>query len=103
MNITDGAKHRIRRNFGKIGKTIDIPNLIEVQKQSYERFLQKDVPAEERKEFGLQSPFKSIFPIHDFSGTSSLEFVKYTFEEAKYDEFECINKGLTYEGPLLLK
>jgi DNA-directed RNA polymerase subunit beta len=102
MNITDGATHRIRRNFGKIGKTIDIPNLIEVQKQSYERFLQKDVPAEERKEFGLQSPFKSIFPIHDFSGTSSLEFVKYTFEEAKYDEFECINKGMTFEAPIRL-
>lgn len=102
MYKTDGAKHRIRRNFGKIGKTIDIPNLIEVQKQSYERFLQKDISAEERKEFGLQSPFKSIFPIHDFSGTSSLEFVKYTFEDSKYDELECINKGMTYEAPIRL-
>jgi DNA-directed RNA polymerase subunit beta len=102
MDTTDGARHRIRRNFGKIGKTIDIPNLIEVQKQSYERFLQKDVPADERQDHGLQSPFKSIFPIHDFSGTSSLEFVKYTFEEAKYDESECLNKGMTFEAPIRL-
>jgi len=102
MKSTDGARHRIRRNFGKIGKTIDIPNLIEVQKHSYDRFLQKDVSPEERKDFGLQSPFKSVFPIRDFSGTSSLEFVKYTFEEPKYDEDECLNKGMTYEAPFRL-
>ena len=102
MKSTDGARHRIRRNFGKIGKTIDIPNLIEVQKHSYNRFLQKDVSPEERKDFGLQSPFKSVFPIRDFSGTSSLEFVKYTFEEPKYDEDECLNKGMTYEAPFRL-
>ncbi len=98
----EGTRNRIRRNFGKIGKTIDIPNLIEVQKQSYDRLLQKDVPADERKEIGLQSPFKSVFPISDFSGTSSLEFVKYTFEESKYSEEECLNKGMTYEAPLRL-
>ena len=102
MNQKDGFKHRIRRKFGMIGKTIDIPNMIEVQKQSYDRFLQKDIPAEERKEIGLQSPFKSVFPIHDFSGTSSLEFVRYTFEDPKYDEEECLNKGMTYEAPLRL-
>ncbi len=102
MEAMDGAIHRVRRNFGKIGKTIDIPNLIEVQKQSYERFLQKDELPEERQDIGLQSPFKSVFPISDFSGTSSLEFVKYTFEKAKYDEDECLNKGMTYEAPLRL-
>jgi DNA-directed RNA polymerase subunit beta len=102
MKEIEGIRHRIRRNFGKIGKTIDIPNLIEVQKQSYERLLQKDVPSEERKDIGLQSPFKSVFPISDFSGTSSLEFVKYTFEDAKYSEDECLNKGMSYESPLRL-
>lgn len=102
MNKMEGTRHRIRRDFGKIGKTIDIPNLIEVQKQSYDRLLQKDIPAEERKDIGLQSPFKSVFPISDFSGTSSLEFVKYTFEDAKYSEDECLNKGMTYESPLRL-
>jgi DNA-directed RNA polymerase subunit beta len=98
----EGAKHRVRRSFGKIGKTIDIPNLIEVQKHSYDRFLQKDVSPDERKDYGLQSPFQSVFPIQDFSGTSSLEFVKYTFEESKYDEDECLNKGMTYEAPFRL-
>ncbi|MBW2610381.1 MAG: DNA-directed RNA polymerase subunit beta [Deltaproteobacteria bacterium] len=102
MKAKEGVIHRIRRNFGKIGKTIDIPNLIEVQKQSYGRLLQKDVRPEERKDFGLQSPFKNVFPIQDFSGTSSLEFVKYKFEDPKYDEDECLNKGMTYEAPLRL-
>jgi len=102
MKSNDGISNRIRRNFGKIEKTIDIPDLIEVQKISYERFLQKDVVPEERKEIGLQSAFKSVFPIRDFSGTSSLEFVRYHFEDIKYDEDECLNKGMTYEAPLKL-
>jgi len=102
MEVKDGARSRIRINFGKIDKTIDIPNLIEMQKQSYERLLQKDIPPEERKEIGLQGAYKSVFPITDFSGTSSLEFVKYTFEDIKYDEDECLNKGMTYEAPLKL-
>ncbi|MFC1838770.1 DNA-directed RNA polymerase subunit beta [Thermodesulfobacteriota bacterium] len=102
MKEMEGARLRVRRNFGKIGKTIDIPNLIEVQKHSYDRFLQKDIQPEDRESAGLQSPFKSVFPIQDFSGTSSLEFVKYTFEEAKYDETECLSKGLTYDAPLRL-
>ena len=102
MNPNDGVSHRMRRNFGKIEKIIEIPNLIEIQKQSYERFLQKDVPVEERKDTGLQGAFKSVFPISDFSGSSSLEFVKYTFEAAKYSEEECLSKGMTYEAPLKL-
>jgi DNA-directed RNA polymerase subunit beta len=102
MKSNDGVSHRIRRNFGKIEKIIDIPNLIEIQKQSYERFLQKEVPPEQRKDIGLQGAFKSVFPISDFSGSSSLEFVKYTFEPAKYSEEECLNKGMTFEAPLKL-
>jgi DNA-directed RNA polymerase subunit beta len=102
MNTMAGHNHRIRRNFGKIDKIIDIPNLIEIQRQSYERFLQRDIPPEERQDIGLQGAFKSVFPIRDFSGTSSLEFIKYTFEDFKYDEDECMNKGMTYEAPLKL-
>ncbi|MBW1997673.1 MAG: DNA-directed RNA polymerase subunit beta [Deltaproteobacteria bacterium] len=102
MKKNEGVSHRIRRNFGKIEKIIDIPNLIEIQKQSYERFLQKDVPPEERMDIGLQGAFKSVFPIRDFSGTSSLEFIRYAFEEPKYGEDECINKGMTYEALLRL-
>jgi DNA-directed RNA polymerase subunit beta len=102
MKEMNGVRRRVRRNFGKIGKTIDIPNLIEVQKHSYERFLQMDIKPEDREDTGLQSPFKSVFPIQDFSNTSSLEFVKYSFEPAKYDETECLSKGMTYEAPLRL-
>ena len=69
---TEGANHRIRRNFGKIGKTIDIPNLIEVQKQSYERFLQKEMSHLKSERRLVFRAFKSVFPIRDFSGSSSL-------------------------------
>jgi DNA-directed RNA polymerase subunit beta len=102
MKSNGGVSHRIRRNFGKIDKIIGIPDLIEIQKQSYERFLQKDVPSDQRKDIGLQGALKSVFPISDFSGSSSLEFVKYSFEPAKYSEEECLNKGMTYEAPLKL-
>jgi DNA-directed RNA polymerase subunit beta len=102
MSEMDGRSKRIRRSFGKIHKVIGIPNLIEMQKRSYADFLQKDVPAEERLDIGLQGAFRSVFPIHDFSGTSSLEFVKYTFDKAKYDEDDCMNKGMTFEAPLRL-
>ena len=88
MEANPGIRHRIRRNFKDIPKTIDIPNLIEVQKHSYDRLLQKDIVPGERSDIGLQGPFKSVFPISDFSGTSSLEFVKYSFEQSKYDEEE---------------
>lgn len=102
MKVWDGGSRRIRRNFGKIDKIIEIPNLIEIQRRSYERFLQMDVAPEERADVGLQGAFKSVFPISDFSGSSSLEFIKYSFEDAKYSESECINKGMTYEAPLKL-
>ena len=93
---------RPRRNFGKIEKVVDIPSLIEVQQRSYESFLQKEVSPEQREDVGLQGAFKSVFPIHDFAGTASLEFVKYSFEEIKYDEEDCLNKGMSYEAPLKL-
>jgi DNA-directed RNA polymerase subunit beta len=102
MSEMDGRSKRVRRSFGKIHKVVGIPNLIEMQKRSYEDFLQKDVPAEERLEIGLQGAFKSVFPIHDFSGTSSLEFVRYNFEKPKYDQEDCIHKGMTFEAPLRL-
>ena len=102
MKAQGSMARRIRKSFRKIDKIIDIPNLIEMQKKSYERFLQRDIPPEERKEIGLQGAFKNVFPIRDFSGTSSLEFVKYAFEDAKYSEDECLNKGMTYEALLRL-
>jgi DNA-directed RNA polymerase subunit beta len=91
---------RIRKNFGKIEQIADMPNLIEMQRHSYERFLQKDVPPDQREDIGLQAVFNSVFPIKDFSGMSSLEFVAYSFDEVKYDVEECLAKGMTYEAPL---
>src|SRR2546426_7361332 len=91
---------RFRRRFGRIKKIIDLPYLIEIQKNSYELFLQKDVPAAQRQNLGLQEVFKSVFPIKDFNETASLEFVSYSLGEAKYDVEECHQRGMTYAAPL---
>ncbi|MGA9520729.1 MAG: DNA-directed RNA polymerase subunit beta [Myxococcaceae bacterium] len=91
---------RVRKSFAKIQKIIDIPNLINIQKQSYEKFLQADVPPEKREDLGLQGVFKSVFPIRDFNETSSLEFVSYHLEKPKYDVDECHQRGMTYSAPI---
>ncbi len=91
-----------RKSFGNIKTKLEVPHLLELQKQSYKKFLQMDEPPSERDEIGLQGAFKSVFPIIDFAGNASLEFVKYTFEEPKYSEEECVNKGSTYETALRL-
>src|SRR5436309_3390943 len=91
---------RVRKNYAKITKIIDIPNRIDIQKQSYEKFLQKDIPQEQREDVGLQGVFKSVFPIKDFSETSSLEFVSYTLDKPKYDVDECRQRGMTFAAPI---
>jgi DNA-directed RNA polymerase subunit beta len=91
---------RIRHSFGKITQIIDIPNLIDIQKRSYEKFLQANVPQNERTDIGLQGVFKSVFPIRDFNGTSELTFVGYTLERPKYDVEECIQRGMTFAAPI---
>jgi DNA-directed RNA polymerase subunit beta len=90
---------RIRRFFSKIPSILEIPNLIEIQKQSFERFLQTNVEPEKRENTGLQAVFNSVFPIKDFNETASLEFVGYTLEEPKYDVQECLQRGMTYAAP----
>src|SRR5260370_30756961 len=94
---------RLRRSFGKIKKIIDIPNLIEIQKRSYDEFLQSDVTAENRADTGLQGVFKSVFPIKDFNETASLEFVSYELGNPKYDLDECHQRGMTYAAPIKVK
>jgi DNA-directed RNA polymerase subunit beta len=89
-----------RKNFGRIKKIMDIPNLIDIQKKSYEKFLQKDSDPLKRSSFGLQGAFKSVFPISDFSGKCSLEFVSYKIGNVRYDVKECVQKGMTYAAPL---
>ena len=91
---------RARRTFAKIAKIIDIPNLIDIQKQSYEKFLQKDIAIEKREDVGLQGVFKSVFPIKDFTETSSLVFVSYTLDKPKYDVDECRQRGMTFAAPI---
>ena len=94
------GRKRIRKNFGRIPEVASMPNLIEVQKFSYDQFLQMDARPGERLDEGLQCVFTSIFPISDFSETSTLEFVQYEFEDPKYDVEECQQRGMTYAAPL---
>ncbi len=91
---------RIRRSFGRIPEVAPMPNLIDVQRASYEGFLQKDTNHDSRTNTGLQEVFRSVFPIDDFAGRGRLEFVYYELEEPKYDVEECIQRGLTYAAPL---
>ncbi len=91
---------RIRKTFAKNKQVIDIPNLIELQKSSYESFLQKDMDPDRRGDAGLNGVFKSVFPINDFNNTASLEFVSYTLEPPKYDVDECRQRGMTYAAPI---
>src|SRR3954466_390804 len=91
---------RVRKNLGRVRRIIDVPNLIDIQKSSYDKFLQMNVPPSERKEIGLQAFFRSVFPIKDFNGTSELVFVSYNLEAPKYDVDECRQRGMTYSAPI---
>jgi DNA-directed RNA polymerase subunit beta len=90
----------LRKNFGRIRKIVDIPNLIDIQTKSYEKFLQRETDPEKRRNFGLQGAFKSVFPISDYSRKCSLEFVSYKIGDVRYDIKECLQKGMTYAAPL---
>ena len=94
------TNHRIRRSYSKISEVAEIPNLIAIQKKSYDRFLQKELEHEKRDEIGLQKVFKSVFPIKDYNNTASLEYVSYTLGEPKYDVDECRDRGMTWAAPL---
>src|SRR3984957_17688224 len=94
------GRKRIRRTFGKIPEVCEMPNLIEVQRNSYEKFLQRETPHTARINEGLQEVFSSVFPIKDFSGRAEIDFVRYELEEPKYDVEECQQRGMTYAAPL---
>ncbi len=97
---TIASRKRIRKVFGKAIEVAEMPNLIEVQRESYDQFLQMKEPAGGRANEGLQSVFKSVFPITDFSGQAVLEFVRYEFEQPKFDVDECQQRGMTFAAPL---
>ena len=100
MAQTFTGRKRVRKFFGTIQEVAEMPNLIEVQKASYDQFLLVKEPVGGRPDEGLQAVFKSVFPISDFSNSSQLEFVKYEFEPPKYDVDECRQRGMTYAAPL---
>jgi DNA-directed RNA polymerase subunit beta len=97
------GRRRIRKKFGNIGEVAEMPNLIEVQKSSYDDFLMVKEPPGGRPEQGLQAVFKSVFPITDFSGRATLDFERYEFEPPKYDVDECQQRDMTYAAPLKVK
>ena len=100
MAQTFSGQKRIRKHYGKIREVLDMPNLIEVQKSSYELFLasgDQEVPMDGE---GIKGVFQSVFPIKDFNETAVLEFVKYDLEKPKYDVEECQQRDMTYSAPL---
>ncbi|MDB5465521.1 MAG: rpoB, partial [Phenylobacterium sp.] len=97
------GKKRIRKSFGRIPEAVQMPNLIEVQRSSYEQFLQRETRSGERRDEGIEAVFKSVFPIKDFNERAVLEYVSYEFEEPKYDVEECVQRDMTYAAPLKVK
>ncbi len=103
MALSFTAKKRIRKSFGNIPESIQMPNLIEIQRSSYEHFLQMHVSSSEREGEGLDAVFRSVFPIKDFSDRATLEYVSYEFEPPKFDTQECMQRDLNYAAPLKVK
>ncbi len=103
MALSFTEKKRIRKSFGRIAEGIEMPNLIEVQRSSYENFLQMHTPQDQRTDDGLDGVFKSVFPIKDFSERAQLEYVSYEFDAPKFDVEECLQRDLTFAAQLKVK
>ena len=104
MSLTFTGKKRIRKNFGRIPEVVRMPNLIEVQKSSYDQFLQKNIDHADRlSDEGMNGVFNSVFPVRDFSDRAVLEYVSFVFEKPKFDEEECQQRDITYAAPLKVK
>ncbi|MDA1101395.1 MAG: DNA-directed RNA polymerase subunit beta [Proteobacteria bacterium] len=100
MSLTFTGRKRIRKSFGRIAEVAAMPNLIEVQKSSYDKFLQADIAEADRGDTGMNGVFLSVFPIKDFAETAELHYVKFNLEDPKYDVEECQQRGMTYAAPL---
>ncbi len=100
MSIENIESQELRKDFSKIPQVLDIPHLLDVQIKSYEDFLQADVPPDERSDTGLHGAFKAVFPLEDYNGKASLEYLSYRLDEPKYSFAECRLKGYTYTAPL---
>ena len=103
MTFSFTEKKRIRKDFGKQKPALDVPDLLTLQVESYEKFLQKDVDAGKRKNIGLQAAFNNLFPIESFSKNARLEFISYRLEEPEFNVRECQLRGLSYAAPLRVK
>ena len=103
MSYTFAEKKRIRKSFAKRASVLPVPYLLTTQIESYREFLQEDVPAEARREVGLQAAFKSIFPIVSHSGNARLEYVSYSLGQPVFDIVECQQRGLTFAASLRAK
>jgi len=100
MSLTFTGRKRIRKSFGRIAEVAAMPNLIEVQKSSYDKFLQVGIPEADRGDNGMNGVFQSVFPVKDFAETAELHYVKFNLEDPKYDVEECQQRGMTYAAPL---
>src|SRR5262245_35015251 len=96
-------KKRIRKDFGKLPQIMDVPYLLSIQLDSYNRFLQQEVKPGDRGEAGLHAAFRSVFPIVSYSGNAALEYVDYRLGTPAFDVKECVLRGLTYSAPLRVK
>ena len=96
-------KKRIRKDFGKRPPVLDVPNLLQIQTDSYREYLQEGVRLGARAEHGLHAALKSVFPIVSYSGNAALEYVDYQLGTPPFDEYECRNRGMTYAAPLRVK
>jgi DNA-directed RNA polymerase subunit beta len=94
---------RVRKNYGKSPQILAIPNLIEIQKRSFDRFLQENIHPDKREDSGLQGAFDSVFPIVDYNETASIEFLEYVIGPPKYDLRESLEKGINYASPLKIR
>ena len=96
-------KKRIRKDFGKLSESMELPYLLAIQTESYDKFLQVDMDTEHRDEAGLHAAFRSVFPIVSYSGSAALEYVDYRLGEPAFDVKECVLRSITYAAPLRVK
>ena len=99
----NGSTTQHRKDYSKLSAKFDVPNLIEIQWNSYERFLQRDIPPEQRVDTGLQAAFTSVFPLSDYNDTSVIEFLDYAIGSPKYELQECLERGMTHAAPLKIR
>ena len=100
MNITYTNVKKIRKSFGNIPHITPLPNLIEVQKRSFDNFLQLNINPEDRLNNGLHAVFKSVFPINDYTERATVDYVSYDIGVPKYEVEECSQRGMTFGAPL---